>query len=102
MLNKNRTGIIVGIFFGSLHVLWTLLVAIIPGNLQDFLNWVAQIYSVEPVYVLTPFDSVNSFLLIIISIALGYALGFFFSAVWNLMHGLIPGNASVQNKKRSR
>jgi len=82
-LNKNQIGLITGSFLALLHALWALLVAVIPGLLQQFLDWVFALHFLQPVWVVTSFDLVNAILLVALTFAEGYVLGWGFAAIWN-------------------
>jgi ABC-type microcin C transport system permease subunit YejE len=82
-LNSNQIGLIFGIFLALIHTLWALLVAVIPGTLQEFLDWVFALHFLKPIYVITSFDFINAILLVVLTFVVGYALGWVFAAIWN-------------------
>jgi len=82
-LNNNQVGLIAGIFFALMHALWALFVALVPGLLQQFLDWMFVLHSLKPVWVITSFDLMNAILLIVMTFVIGYALGWVFAAIWN-------------------
>ena len=86
MLGKNKTGISLGILFALVHAVWALAVAVIPDTLQKFLDWVFNLHSITPVWVLTSFNWLNALLLVIITFVFGYILGWIFAWAHNLRH----------------
>jgi len=86
MLDKYKVGLSVGLFFAVVHAGWALLVAIIPGVLQNFLDWVFNLHFLEPVWVLTTFNFLNAILLVIVTFVIGYIFGWVFTWAHNLYH----------------
>ena len=86
MLDKNKTGISVGLFFAVIHAVWALMVAIIPSVLQSFLDWIFNIHFLEPIWILTTFDFVDAILLVIVTFVIGYVLGWVFGWAHNFHH----------------
>jgi hypothetical protein len=83
LLDKNRAGIIGGLFLAIMHAVWALAVAIIPSTLQGFLDWVFGLHFLEPYFVLTAFNFPNAVLLVILTFVCGYICGWVFAAVCN-------------------
>ncbi len=86
MLDKNKIGLSVGLFLAMVHAVWALAVAIIPGALQSFLDWIFDIHFLEPIWKLTTFNLINAIFLVIITFIIGYILGWVFVWVHNLYH----------------
>jgi hypothetical protein len=82
-LNKNRTGLIVGAFSGSWHILWSFLVGI--GIAQPFLNWIYGLHFLSNPFHVADFNVVTSALLVFISFNVGYLMGWFFALLWNAL-----------------
>jgi tetrahydromethanopterin S-methyltransferase subunit F len=82
-LNKNKTGLVLGLFFAVIHLVWALLVLIVPVTLQNFLNWVFKLHSLTPIYTITSFNLVNAVFLLIVTFVFGYILGYIFAVVWD-------------------
>ncbi|MBI2630219.1 hypothetical protein HYW76_03890 [Candidatus Pacearchaeota archaeon] len=83
MMNKNRTGLIIGILFAVIHAVWALCVAIASESLQQFMDWIFVLHSIEPVLRITAFSFMNSILLVIVTFIFGYILGWIFALIWN-------------------
>jgi uncharacterized membrane protein len=84
-MNRNKTGLIVGFFLAIIHAIWALMVAIIPNQLQSFLNWIFVLHSLEPYWIITAFNFPNALLLVIVTFIFGYLLGYLFAAIWDSM-----------------
>jgi hypothetical protein len=80
----NKIALSVGLFLGGLHLVWALMVALIPQALQSFLNWIFQLHFLVPVWVLTPFNFVNALLLTIVTFAMGYLATLLFLCPWKI------------------
>jgi len=86
MLDKNKIGLALGLFLAVVHAVWALMVAIIPGPLQSSLNWIFVLHSLEPIWILTPFNFLNAILLVIVTFILGYIFGWVFAWVHKVVH----------------
>ena len=82
-LNKNKTGLALGTFIALMHAVWSLFVAVIPAQLQNFLDWIFVLHHIKPMYVLLPFNIANAILLVVLTFVVGYVFGYGFAAVWN-------------------
>ena len=69
---ENKTALVGGLFMGGLHAVWALLVAVIPGALQGFLDWIFNVHFLEPVWVLTAFNFIDALMLTIFTFVVGY------------------------------
>lgn len=84
-MNKNKAGLVVGIFVAALHAVWAFLIAVIPGTLQSFLDWVFKLHSLEPYWKITTFDFVNAIILVVLGFIFGYIFGWIFAWIYNMM-----------------
>lgn len=85
-MSKNKLGLIVGIFFGLIHLVWSFAVAIIPYETESFMNWILRIHHIDiPFIIITPFVFVNALMLIVITFAIGYILGWILAWIFNLV-----------------
>lgn len=80
-MNKNTIGLILGTFFGIVHVFWALLVAI--GLAQPLMNFIFDIHFINNPYQIIQFDLGKALLLVIVTFAIGYIFGWIFAAIWN-------------------
>jgi len=82
-MTKNQMGLILGFFLTSVHVVWSLAVAIIPSGLEQFINWVFTLHHLGLPIAITPFVFSDAIVLVILTFVIGYILylwlGFWFS-----------------------
>ncbi len=74
-----------GIFFGFLHLVWALAVAIVPDGLQSLLDWIFNIHFILPVYTIASFNWLNALILVVVTLVVGYILGWLFAFIHNLV-----------------
>lgn len=80
-MNKNTVGLILGTFFGIVHMFWSLLVAI--GLAQPLMRFIFDVHFINNPYQITQFDYGKALLLVIVTFAVGYVFGWLFAAIWN-------------------
>jgi len=85
-LDKNKIGLVVGLFFAIIHAIWALTVAIMPVTLQSFLDWIFNLHFIVPVWELTAFNLLNALLLVIITFVFGFIFGWVFAWCHNMLH----------------
>lgn len=86
MINKNKLGLALGLFFAIVHLAWSLSIAIIPQATQQFINWVFVLHSVVPFLVLSSVSLVNVILLLILTFIVGYIAGYLIAALFNKLN----------------
>jgi len=82
--SPSKVGVALGVLMGGWHLLWSLMVA--TGFAQPLLNFVFWIHFIKPVYVVEPFRLELAAVLIVVTTAIGYLLGYCFAAIWNWIH----------------
>jgi len=83
-LNVHTTGLVVGIFLGGWHLIWSVLVLLGVGQpLIDFVLWAHMIHLP---YVVGPFELGASATLVIVTFLFGCAIGYAFAWIWNWLH----------------
>lgn len=82
-LNEHGTGIVVGAFAGTMHLLWSLIVAF--DYAQTLLDWIFGLHFLNNPYQIQPFNLTNAIMLIVATSAIGYAIGWVFSTIWNIL-----------------
>jgi hypothetical protein len=82
-LDKEKTALSLGIFFGLVHLVWAVLVLLIPGSLQTFLNWIYGVHFLNNPFFVTGFNLVSAVFLVLVTFASGYVFGWVFAEVWN-------------------
>jgi hypothetical protein len=85
-LNKNKVGLVIGVFLAFFHLVWALAVAIIPSILQKLLDWIFNIHFLEPVWKLTSFNLMGTIELVIFTFVVGYIIGWVFVLIHNKFH----------------
>jgi hypothetical protein len=83
-MNPNRAALILAILLGGWHLLWSVLVAV--GLAQPLINFIFWIHFIRPVYMIERFDIGVALLLIGVTAAIGYAIGWSFAVLWNKLH----------------
>ena len=83
-INPNKAGLIMAVLLGGWHFLWALLVA--TGLAQPLIDFIFWIHFIQRVFVIESFDVVRALLLIAVTGAIGYAIGFIFAILWNRLH----------------
>ncbi|MDP3764440.1 MAG: hypothetical protein Q8Q95_02355 [bacterium] len=84
-LNKNKTGLAVGLFMGLWHAVWSLLVS--ADFAQRFLDMVYGLHFLNNPHTVSAFMMVNAVKLIVFTAVMGYVIGFVFAFIWNKGHG---------------
>ena len=83
-LNPKKTGIALGLIFGGIHLIWSIIVALGWG--QAWVDFVLWAHMVHVTYVVGPYDFAASITVIVISAFIGFVLGMVFAKVWNKVH----------------
>lgn len=84
MLNKKKTGLVLGLFLGSLHLFWSILIAL--GFAQPLLDFIYNMHSLNNPFTVMPFDLVRSAGLVVLTSIIGYIVGNTFAMFWNKFH----------------
>lgn len=86
-LDKNKTGLALGVFFAIVHLVWSILVAIVPSTIQNFIDWILKLHHIGLTFtIIQPFNILNAVLLIIVTFICGFVFGWVFAYAWNLMN----------------
>lgn len=83
-LNPHKTGLSLGLFFGAVHTLWSLFVAI--GFAQTLMTWSMSWHMIQGQWTVTAFNLTSAITLIVVTSLIGYGLGFLFGTIWNKVH----------------
>ncbi len=87
MANKislNKAGFVFGVLIGGWHLAWAILVAI--GWAQALIAFIFWLHFIKPVYVIETFSIGRAAGLVVVTAAMGYAIGWLFALLWNRMH----------------
>lgn len=83
-VSVSSAGLVLGLLLGGLHLLWALLVA--SGVAQPLMDFIFWLHFIWPVYVIEGFDPLRAAGLVLLTAAIGYAIGGAFALLWNRVH----------------
>lgn len=83
-LDAHRTGLVLATFVGTIHLLWSIVVA--AGLGQATANFVLRLHFIKPLYVVDPFQFDIAAMLVACVVAGGYCFGAAFALIWNKLH----------------
>ena len=81
MINRNKLGLLFGVFSGACHLVWSLLV--LMGLAQPLMDWIFRIHFIQPPYAIQPFNFGYAIALILFTTVVGYVSGWMLAALWN-------------------
>ncbi len=80
-INPNKLGLVLGMLFALLHLLWVLLVA--SGFAKQFMDYALSLHFMSDVYSINVFNISTAAMLLIFTFVSGYVLGWIFAKIWN-------------------
>lgn len=83
-LNVNKVALTCGMFIGAWHALWSLLILI--GVAQPLLDFIFWAHMLANPYRVTGFTLTQSLTLVMVTLIIGYTVGWVFAWLWNRMH----------------
>jgi hypothetical protein len=83
-LSPIDAGILLGIFFGTLHLFWIAL--IISKNAQGFLDFIFWIHFITPFIEVESFDFFRTFILLAVTTFTGFTLGYLLARMFNILN----------------
>jgi hypothetical protein len=83
-IRPDRTALILAILLGGWHLAWSVLVA--AGWAQPLIDFICWIHFIQPVYAIQKFNIGIALLLVGITAAIGYVIGWIFAVLWNKLH----------------
>ncbi|MBI3443083.1 hypothetical protein HY008_00225 [Candidatus Woesebacteria bacterium] len=84
-LKPSSVGLVLGTFAGGMHLLWSLLVLL--GFAQPLLDWITWIHFLNNPLIVGNFEATRALVLIVVTFAVGYGVGFVLAHLWNLIQG---------------
>ena len=81
-INPHRAGFVVGVLLVVVHAVWLGIVAL--GGGQAVGDFVLRTHMMEPGMQVQPFSATDGALLLVMAAVVGYGLGAFSAAVWNV------------------
>ncbi len=85
-LNINHAGLAVGAFLASVHLIWSVCVALMPKTMQAFMDWIFVLHTLTPIMTIIQFNLLNAVLLVLVTFVIGYGYGAIFAYAWNYFH----------------
>ena len=83
-IRPHAAALVLAILLGTWHLLWAVLVAV--GLAQPLIDFILWIHFIRPVYVVERFNVGTALLLIGVTAAVGYGIGWCFAVLWNKLH----------------
>lgn len=83
-LGPHKSGLVLGSLLGGWHLAWAIVVA--TGWGQPLIDFVLWMHFLKPVYVVEPFSIGRAIILILVTAAIGYGIGYLGALVWNRLH----------------
>ena len=83
-LGPHKTGLVLGSLLGGWHLVWAIVVA--AGWGQPLIDFVLWMHFLKPVYVVEPFSIGRAIILILVTAAVGYCIGYVGALAWNRLH----------------
>ncbi len=84
MTNKNKVGLVFAAVLGGLHVVWSLLV--LSGFAQKIYDFVLWAHMINLPLTVGPFDLTAAIVLVLMTTAIGYVMGYFTGWIWARVH----------------
>lgn len=81
MIDQHRTGLVFGILLGSVHLLWSILIA--AGWAEPLMQWTMSLHRVESASMVLPFSLTHALTLLAVTLIVGYVIGYIFALIWN-------------------
>ena len=83
-IRPHTAALILAILLGGWHLGWSALVA--AGWAQPLIDFIFWIHFIRPVYVIEKFNIAVALLLVGVTAAIGYVIGWIFAMLWNKLH----------------
>jgi hypothetical protein len=83
-LNPTKTGIVVAVLIGGMHAFWLVLVA--AGLAQPLIDFIFWIHFIRPVFAIESFEAGRALLLLGVTSAIGFIVGYILALLWNAVH----------------
>ena len=83
-LNPSKVALTLGVVIGGGHLVWSILVAL--GLAQGLLDFILGLHMIANPYQVTGFDVTKAGILVVVTFAVGYGMGYIFANVWNKVH----------------
>ncbi len=84
MLNKHKVGVALGSLLGTVHAVWSLLVAL--GWAKPVMDFIYGLHFMDNPFMMRDFTLGNALLLVLVTSLVGYVMGWMFGYFWNRLH----------------
>ena len=84
MLNKHKVGLTLGVLVGTLHVVWSLFVAV--GLAKPWMDFFHSIHFMTNPMTIQDFSFSRAILLVLVASLIWYVVGWLFGYFWNRFH----------------
>ena len=83
-INPAKAGLALGGLVGGVHVVWSILIALVWA--QALVNFSMWAHMVSVPVVVGQFDFTAAITVILVATAIGFVLGYAFAKIWNYLH----------------
>jgi hypothetical protein len=80
-LGPYKSGLVLGSLVAGWHLVWAVIVA--AGWSQPLIDFILWVHFLKPVFVVEPFTVSRSIVLVLVTGAIGYSIGFVGAVLWN-------------------
>lgn len=72
---RHQLGLTLGLGFAFMHFIWALAVAVTPGGVQKYINWVFSLHFITIPATVGVFVAAKALVLIVLTFVVGYIMG---------------------------
>lgn len=83
-LSVAKVALVLAAVTGGFHLCWAILVAL--GWAQPIIDFIFWAHFIKPIYVIEPFEIGRAVILLVLTSAVGFAIGAAFALIWNALH----------------
>jgi hypothetical protein len=83
-VHRGKATLVLGVLIGGWYLLWSQAVA--ASEAQPVIDFIFWRHFIKPVYVVEPFVLSRAALLVLVTAAIGGAIGYCFAVLWNWLH----------------
>lgn len=82
-LSAHSVGLAFGGILGLWHFMWAVLVA--TELAQPLFSWILALHMIALPVTILPFSLATAFTLVVVTSLIGYAVGYVFATIWNMV-----------------